>query len=224
MNSDFYLTLQSTYHSTSVALCTTGTIVDVLTLDNKTSSKLLISTIDTLLQLHKKKLSDLSFIATYQGPAPFTSLRTVIATVNGIAYGNHTPLVPLDGLRIFLEEYSHVPHTIALLNAFCNDVYFAFFDKDNNYHSGTYSITDMTRVIQEKFPCVSITFIGNGTLLHKELLLENLGTRAQFPQPIPEIASLVALAQQAYSAWQDNQTTDTIMPLYLKQHSAILGN
>ncbi len=46
---------------------------------------------------------DLAFIAAHQGPAPFTTLRVCLTTVNGFAFATGMPLIGINGLQELVE-------------------------------------------------------------------------------------------------------------------------
>jgi len=121
-----FLSIQNTYNELELALIRDETVLISLADDKMRASKDLIPLVNYVCEKTKIHLRDLNFIAVNQGPGPFTTLRVVIASVNGLAYGAKIPLVGIDGLDALLLEHSDpaYPHTIALLNAFTNDVYF----------------------------------------------------------------------------------------------------
>lgn len=243
-----YLILQSTYTMTGIALCDKGHIIDEIWIDNKVSSKLLIPETNQLLQKHNvfmhasyfDKLSmsethsnksfsqaepsqSLHFIGAYQGPAPFTSLRTVIATSNGIAFACGIPLVGINGLEVLVREtQAQTNMVIALLNAFCDDVYYAVYDKqENTIVTGCLHIDECLQLLQEKIQN-NFTAVGNGVLLHQEKLKQAFGLRIIIPEIFQEFATLEGVAAQAYKDFCRGNSHQQLMPLYLKQYSAII--
>lgn len=207
---------------TAIALCDRGLIIDVIWIENKNSSKLLISEIERLLQRNNLSLSQLLFLSAYQGPATFTSLRTVIATLNGIAMGIAKPLVGVNGLEVLVKEHAGNNHfAIALLNAFCNDVYYALLDHEQNtLVTGCMTSEQFIAWLKQHLGTHLFSAVGNGVLLHREKLTNAFGKQLIIPEPLPEFASLEAVVRKAYSNWQHQEIHKFLMPLYLKQHSA----
>lgn len=105
---------------------------------NAQASKQLVFVIDRLLEKQNLRLQDLAFIFVNQGPAPFTTLRTVLATVNALSFARNIPLVGIDSLQALAKENvlrksssdtdnpGSLIIPIALLDAFNNDVYYCF--------------------------------------------------------------------------------------------------
>src|SRR5471030_2525471 len=93
-----YLSIQNTYTHVEMALFQDGQLINWVSEDKLRASKHFILLIAGLLQEHQIKFSDLSFVAVNQGPGPFTTLRVVIASVNGLSYATKIPLVGIDAL------------------------------------------------------------------------------------------------------------------------------
>jgi tRNA threonylcarbamoyl adenosine modification protein YeaZ len=194
------------------------------------ASAYLLTAIQELTQQCPSYFKSLDFIAVHQGPAPFTTLRVALATVNGIAFATQLPLVPIDGLQVFLNEYKNkactlsstgVPVTpVVMLNAFSNDIYYAYYTPDDQYKAGVSTSTELLNQLAQ-LPS-TFYFVGNAVEQHKHIIQNVLHKRAHVPEPIPQYASLNALAQQALTDWQTNNTTQEIKPLYLKSSSSHL--
>ena len=57
-----------------------------------------------MLKQHALTFSGLAFIAAHQGPAPFTTLRVCLTTVNGFAFATQVPLIGVNGLKELVDE------------------------------------------------------------------------------------------------------------------------
>lgn len=122
------------YVSIQVALARNNGVIDRLTIDKKNASRDLIATIETLLTRNNLTLTSLSFCAAHVGPGPFTTLRSALSTVNGLAFATKIPLIGVDGLDAFIDQEKArltTRYLVVMLNAFCGDVYFAFYDREN---------------------------------------------------------------------------------------------
>src|SRR5687767_3976293 len=113
----YFLALQNTYQNVEIALFKDSQILASTTLSKLQASSHSMPAIQELLKTNNLTLKDLSFIGASQGPGPFTTLRVVIATVNGISFSTGIPLIGVDGLDTFLDEQkdSRYP-VVALLN------------------------------------------------------------------------------------------------------------
>ena len=219
-----FLTIHTRYTDVQLALFKNTDLIDWTFDESKRISKNFIPLMKELFKRNKLSLQDLAFIAAHQGPAPFTTLRVSLASVNGLAFATHLPLVGINGLETFLEEYHHKQFTtIALLNAFCQDVYYGIYDSQTkvtsiNYGAAEAVIKELAETYQE-----NVFFIGNGVELYKPTIEQHFGTRAHIPELLPTIASLHSIGTAAYKKWQEKtDIAQQLMPLYLKSHPAAL--
>ncbi|MEX0939841.1 MAG: tRNA (adenosine(37)-N6)-threonylcarbamoyltransferase complex dimerization subunit type 1 TsaB [Candidatus Babeliales bacterium] len=214
-----FLAMQTTYDHLEIGLVHDTEIIDNITEDKKKASSLIILCIEELLKKNNRSLDDLSFIATNQGPAPFTSLRVVIATANGLSFASQLPLVGVDGLLGLFEEYTSNdwPYTVALLNAFNNDIYFGIQQPHKPIETGYENIEVFISRLSAQLETNKIRFIGNGAALFKDHIYKVFEERAFFPEPLPFYVSLKQLAQQAFYKWQEKKISYQLLPLYLKQ-------
>lgn len=224
MINKFSLIVHCGYTETQVGLYNKAIPVVTHTLMNKEASAQLIPLIDTFLQQHTCSLKDMLFIAAHAGPAPFTSLRVALATVNGLGYGSDVPLIGISGLECFLHEYTYSTDiTVVLLNAFCDDIYYGI--RDNHTQEiiiGCMPFADFlnSELVSNK----NITCIGYGTQMYEKRLRDWFGDRLVIPDPFPGMVSMDAIAQQAYLFFNAGLAEQKpIAPVYLKAYSAKLG-
>lgn len=186
-------------------------------LESKSASKLLIHTISDLLNKANIKLSDLSFIAAHQGPAPFTTLRVSLATVNGLASVSSVALVGVNGLLAAIDQYkTDTDYTLVMLNAFCNDIYYALYEKstDTILAIGYAPAKELIVRLSEKYAGI-FYIIGNGAELHMPGIEEFFGKRAKVDHTI-SMASLKQISASAYKQFQCSNTEKQLLPIYLK--------
>lgn len=218
---NFYICLHNTYHSVEVALLTNNSIIKKIPITKEEASALLIPKIDKLLTSNNLTISDLTCLIINQGPAPFTTLRTMIATVNGISFATHIPLVGVDGLIALLKEYSDKKNypTVALLNAFNKAVYYAIAHSSLAQPTIGYdSINTLLESLKTQFIQTPIRFIGNACLLYKNEIIELFGDNALLDEPVPEVASIECIIKLGLEQWNDQETiTIQLEPLYLKK-------
>ena len=222
----FFLALQGSYKSLSLALCKGGTIVATLDEpDCKTSARLL-PLIDTILTQNSLSLSDVSFIALDHGPGAFTSLRALIVTLNGISYASGIPLVGVDGLdALSRQTVSHAGNgtlMVCLLNAYNKDVFYSISTIDlgklklceeKNYCK----IDVLIKKLQDTYPQHQIVLSGNGAELYHEEITQAIGDRAHFTEGMPLVASAQQVAQLGYANFQNKMgVSNKVTPQYLK--------
>lgn len=211
-----FLAIQNTYTHVQMAICTPQAMSTPLVLDKTVASKECIPALEKLLKDNTISLDDLSFIAVNQGPGPFTTLRVVISTVNGLSFARNIPLVGVNGLEALAYEYPQT-NKVILLNAFGGDVYY-LIDAYGIRSSGVAPINLILQEIVLKIPDSPILFLGNGVNLHSTLISATFGDRALIPNPLPEVATLASIAQLGQAQW--NEQTNIcyqLQPLYYKQ-------
>lgn len=213
-----FLTVQNSYHDVQISLSHGPAIIDQARASKIDASKSLTPMIGELLEKNQEHLSSLKFIAANYGPGPFTTLRTVLATVNGLGFATDLPLIGVDALDAMIFEHQKstaIPFAV-LLNAFNQDVYFAIADADRRQRgckNGQLLITELA----EQFAHGPINFTGNGTELHKEFIHATFGPRAIMHEPIAESPSIETIALLALKKWERQDGLETqLLPLYMK--------
>ena len=216
-----YLAFQHNYKGIDIALFSNNQMVDSLSEDKIRASKNILLLADKLLKKNKVSLNDLSFIAANQGPGPFTTLRVIITTVNGISFATKLPLVGVDGILAFLNEYrSTEVTTVALLNAYSKDVYYAIgLPSGELVDSGYDNIESFLRKTSGQFAGKSISFIGNGTELYKEEIELFFKKQALIEKKNPQTCSIKQIGKEAFAQWNSTEykTTNLLFPMYLKK-------
>ncbi len=214
------LALQHTYDGIEIALVREAHCLIKVREDKKLASKKIIVLIDELLRSQQLSLPDITFIGVNQGPGPFTTLRTVIASVNGLSFATKKPLIGIDGLDALVDEHRQKNHpvTIALLNAFTQDAYFAIDNQlSNTREKGYKNNVVLALELKERFPHEQLYFVGNGAQLYESEIRRILGTQAVFAQPLPEHCSIQQIGHMSYARWKQQESiVNHLLPLYLK--------
>lgn len=211
-----FLALANSYDLVEVALFSNKKLVSVLT-ENKThASKLLIPIISSLLKDNDLETRDLAAIAVNQGPGPFTTLRVIISTANGLSFATGLPLIGVDGLKTLVDAHAKntTSTTIALLDAFNNDVYFGI--KTQNQFDSGYAHASTVLEKLKPYADTNVLVVGNALKQHHDQVRTLLG-----PQAVLEPETMVTIEQigaAAYELYRSGQATNTqLFPLYLKQ-------
>ncbi len=217
----FSFIIQTDYKGVSLGLVKHATVVKEVFLDKHSVSQFLMDHFLALLQEHDLTWADIAYIGVNQGPGPFTTLRAIIATVNGISFAVHVPLIGIDGLSTFLTEYFfETDLVISLFNAFNQDLYFAVADKQKVLCSGWKPAVDLLEDLSVVYSAKKITFIGNGVSLFKKDVQKYFADRAVFPEPLPQFPSLSHIAIKAFTEWEKtHQGAKKLIPLYLKSNT-----
>ncbi len=214
-----FLALQHTYEGIEIGLFSNGTLIDIVKDNKKQASKTIINLIDHLLVKNKCNLDTLDFFVCNQGPGPFTTLRVVIATLNGINFSLKKPIIPVNGLESLLLEKNNTDQiTVALLNAYANDAYFAIQDNNSKKSEiGYKNITNLLEKLQQKYPHENICFIGQGAQLYKEII-NNKGKNFSIDDNYIN-CSLKSIGKSGLEAYNNKtiKPVTQLQPLYLKK-------
>lgn len=214
-----FLTLQNTYHDIQLALFREQRIVATASASKIDASRMLIPLTSSMLAENDIQISELKFIAANIGPGPFTTLRTVLASANGLSFATQAPLIGIDALDAMLQEHLSATNTalVVLLNAFNRDVYFATRSGSGKIQKGCMNIDAFLAELAQSNSTSSLQFVGNGTTLHKDLILKTFGSHAIISNPIPEAPSIETIGLIALAQWERQENlVSQLMPVYLK--------
>ena len=217
-----FLCIQHTYNGIEVALFNDNKIIDKIFEDKKRASKYFVTCINSLLDRNNLGLKDLHFIATNKGPGPFTTLRVVLASVNGLAFAIKKPIIGVDGLdAIFLEHARENLVTVALLDACINIPSNIYALNDlSNIDKGYKNIEVLLKDLGNLFKGEKIYFIGNGALKYRDNILDLFGSKAIFDDIVPEVCSVDIVGKIAFEMWNKKDGLEKqILPIYLKSIS-----
>lgn len=215
--SDISLAIQHTYDSIEIALFKNNTCLEKISENKIYASKQLIPLLDNLLRKHQLQLQNIQWIACNQGPGPFTTLRVIIATVNGLSFASSIPLIGIDGIKALIEEHqdSNYEITIALLDAFNKDIYFAVQEQHKTISSGYKNIDLFCKDIAS-FKQKKILLMGNGAMLYKNELHQTLGNNIHILENA-NTCSIEQIGFLGYEKWRtQTDISNQLFPLYLK--------
>lgn len=205
-----FLVFQSNYNEVEVALYIDHVRVDFFLISKIDVAQKMIISVQESLNKNELNLSDLNFIAANIGPAPFTTLRVVLATLNGIAFVNKIPLVGVDAITSFIHEINknNTKNILVLLNAFGGDLYFGYLD-GQQIETGYNSIENLVSRFGNKED-----ILVSGNALEKYPEIKTRFNQANFLN-IPYV-SIDTVADLAQNAFESKMTSEQLVPLYLK--------
>lgn len=192
-----HIAIQNTHDIFEIALFIDNKLIGKAQEDKRHTSKLLIPVLQQLLSKHTMPLAQLSFCAVNCGPGPFSTLRSIIASMNGLHLATNIPLISIDGLyATFLEFYDNsYENTVILLNAFNNESYYLIAHGEKVVTTG-YKKTELLLLeLQEQFAPNAVNIIDN---------------------KICSIDTVSSLGYEKFIA--QDFTPDYLMPLHLKKH------
>lgn len=211
-----YLTLQSNYDQIELGLFEDLNKINTAQLSKFTASSGLIPMIDTILKEKNLDLNNLDFMCANLGPAPFTTLRTTIVTINGISFATKIPLVGVNGLQIFTQQALPAHHNlVTIFNAFNKSVYFGI-RTNGSVAYGWQPIDILLNDLKNKFGSQPVTIIGQG-LAGYMAELTTLPTNFVLDLAHATFPSIDLIARQGLELYLNQQTSCMLTPLYLKQ-------
>lgn len=213
---NFSLVIQATYTSVEYSLYNNNTLRTHDSLMKTAVCTDLMFNLCALLEEHTITWNAINHIIINQGPAPFTTLRGLIATVNGISFAQKIPLIPVDGLEAFTQQMSqHYSHFLILLNAFAGDFYYSF--KGNTSFKGCGNLSAVIDLINTYHTSNKpLTVVGNGIGLVQEILEKEYGNKIILNTD-HEYVALETIASEGFKIIEQHPvTTFYVSPLYLK--------
>lgn len=203
----------------STALLEKNELIDKNELNNgRTHSENLMPLIDNLLKRNNISVKDIDLIACSVGPGSFTGIRIGLASIKAIAEVLKIKIAGVTSLETLARNVEKSNTIISLIDARNNQVYCGIFDGNYNKKED-YIADDINEVIKKLKGYKEITFVGNGAVLHKDLLIKNLDN-IKFSNNNEQSAENVG--KLGYKRYIENDLcdADTVLPIYLKKSQA----
>ena len=203
----------------SVAILEDDKLIDKNELnDGKTHSENLMPLLDEILKRNSIDIKNIDLIACCVGPGSFTGIRIGVATIKPIAEVLNIKVASVMSLEALARNIEGKEIIVSLIDARNNQVYCGIFDKEYNKKE-EYLADDINIVIDNLMKYEKITVVGNGAILHKELLLQRL-KNVEFSNNNNQSAENVGKIGYKKYLEKDLCTADTIIPVYLRKSQA----
>lgn len=221
------LALDSSGLVASAAYLADGVMIAEYTVNNKlTHSQTLLPMLDVIKKQVGIELNDLDAIAAAMGPGSFTGLRIGAATVKGLGLALDKPVIPVpsvDGLAYQL--YGAQGIICPIMDARRNQVYTGFY----RFEQGEFkvikeqcaqSIGDTLDQLNEYKE--TVTFLGDGVPVHREVIAERVGNNALFAPGFAARQRAGAIGALAESYYRQGKvvSADDFEPEYLRKSQA----
>lgn len=208
----------------AVAILEDNNKIDEISLDNgKTHSENLMPILKEVLERNNLKLSDFNLISVSVGPGSFTGIRIGIASIKPLAEVYNLPVASVTSLESLARNVENVESDttiISLIDARNNQVYAGVFDNDYNLKEEEIA-EDIEVVLKKAEKFSKIVFVGDGAVLHKDLISERLvNNEIKFTDNNEQ--SAVNTGKIGYKKYlnKDLKNADTILPIYLRKSQA----
>lgn len=193
--------------------------------DEKTHSQKLMPIIDKVFKEHNLTLKDMDLLACCVGPGSFTGIRIGIATMKAFADVTNIKTVSVTSLESLSYNIEEDGIIIPIIDCKNNNVYSAIFSKENNTYKQigkniSDNIDNAIRLYKANVENKNITFVGDGSILYKDLLTSKLSNKLIFSNK--NIQSSISLAKCAYDKYLEGLYGDSnnLSPLYLRKSQA----
>lgn len=208
----------------AVAILEDNKVIDEIKLDNgKTHSENLMPIIKEILDKNNLTLKDMNLIAVSVGPGSFTGIRIGIATIKPMAEVYNLPVASVTSLETLARNIENKEKDftiISLIDARNNQVYAGFFDTEYNLKEDEIA-EDIDEVLKKAGKYSKIIFVGDGAIIHKEKIEENLKDRnIIFAKENNQ--SAINTGKIGYKKFLEKnlKNADTILPIYLRKSQA----
>ncbi len=171
-------------------------------------------------------LHDVELWVVTVGPGSFTGLRIGMATIKGLAFATHRPVIGISTLEVLASPFAFCPYLICpVVDARKKEVFYAYFrtgPAGEVIPVGEPRNNKPQNLIQEIGEPVIL--VGNGANLYRELFKEALGSKALFPESHHHLISPAVLGAIAWSRFRQGfqSTPEELGPLYIRPSDAEL--
>lgn len=203
----------------SVAVLEDDQIIDEINLDNgRTHSENLMPIVEQILSKNNLKLAEINLISCCVGPGSFTGIRIGVSSVKAMAEVLGIPVASITSLETLARLDESDAIKVSLIDARNNQVYCGIFDKQYNQVED-FIADDIANVIEVLKKYENIVCIGDGAVLHKELIKTKIED-AKFAEENDQRSAFGGLIGYKKYLAGDLKNADTIVPMYLRKSQA----
>ena len=148
-------------------------IKEIIVNDARNHSEKIMPVIEQALKETNLNLKDIDLFVCDKGPGSFTGIRIGVGTVLAFQDSLNIPCVGISSLEALAYNVKQEGLICSLLDAKNNNVYLGLFQLENDEYSQLgnleFKTIDEAMDILKEFIC-PITFVGDGSVTHKDLL------------------------------------------------------
>lgn len=215
------LSITTSSNICSVSILENNTIIKELSLNNaKTHSENLMPLVSQILSETSLSLDEIECIACDIGPGSFTGIRIGISSVKAMAEVKNIKIMPVTSLEALSYNMTNLNSTYicSLIDARNDNVYCGLFDKNHNLVNNY--IADHIDNVIKILPNESISFVGDGSTMHKAKLEKYFNNLAHFTLNNSLSSAKLGICAYNKAKMQSLITPDELLPLYLRKSQA----
>lgn len=197
-----------------------GVIAEIVLNSGNNHSENIMSSIDTLFKLSKRKIEEVDRVAVSTGPGSFTGIRIGVAVAKGLAYSLGKEIVGINELDLIAALSEESEKTIiSLIDARKERTYFAAYRYKNRKLERVteYRDGELLALIEE-YRGESTLFLGDGAIAYKNQIISVMKENAFFNREIHSIPRAGLLAELALEKEADNLML--LEPYYVNKSQA----
>lgn len=192
----------------------------------RTHSENLIPMIEQAFQQTNLSLKDIDLLVCDKGPGSFTGIRIGVATIKAFHDSLSIPCVGVNSLEALAYSVQKEGFIASLLDCKNDNCYFALYELKNSQYVEILkptadTIENALKLLQQNTTLVnnSITFVGDGAIIYKELILSRFKENYIFASSENNNLNSYYLGLVGLHKWKTSQLED-VLPLYLKKPQA----
>lgn len=213
-----------------LAIDTTSNICSAAILDNEklifentinnglTHSENLMPLVKDLFEKSSITLKEIDLIAVCIGPGSFTGIRIGISSVKAMAEVHDIPVVSVTSLEALANGTDKTETIVSLIDARNDQVYCGVFDENINLQE-EYMADDINIILEKLQKFNNITFVGNGSVIHKDLIREKINNPI-FSEANEQSSFNVGIVGLKKYEKNEIENADSIAPMYLRKSRA----
>ena len=219
------LAVDTSTQTGSVAVLEADTLLAELAVTSKeTHGKRLMPAIDDTLKMAGLTIEDCEGFAVTIGPGSFTGLRIGICTVKGLGFATKKPVTGVSTLDALAYQFPLFPDTVCpVLDARKGQIYTALYacvghmKWKREIEASAAEPRQWLKKIQR-----TCLFVGDGALIYRELIRENLGSLALFAPPYLNRVRASVVAYIGMQQILDDEIVDvgSLVPHYIRRSDA----
>lgn len=193
--------------------------------DNITHSQKILPLISNTLSRCKIDISEIDVFAVADGPGSYTGLRIGVATINGLAQATHKQVVGVSSLQALAQSIVTSEKLIVpLINARRDRAFTAIYSAKDSFKTilepQLLEMVELLEILDKKNQ--DIIFIGEGTTIYKDMIIEKLGERAYFTPKSLNVAKASSVAEISLEKVKlgETKTYFDLTPNYLRETQA----